>query len=219
MLSPSLTSIRTHSLHLTVTTSAIPGITGCYRSSTHIHFSCLSFNWVCHRELEASITLDAMTNAPQGLVFWTLIRVVQTWRRTSNNNTHAVLVKHNIFYYACGLYESAPIQHYCHPSIRSYVPIGLCSGWNMEWGRILPIFYVSTAASYRDLKTDVRLSLLFWVIDAQLVFLIPSFSCSVHTQYLLSISNCRLANHQNMLTTGTLEYHSLFESVVLIGQQ
>ncbi|KAG1788939.1 uncharacterized protein HD556DRAFT_834697 [Suillus plorans] len=96
-----------------VTTSAIPGITGCYRSSTRVQFFLpflLSFIFQL------------------GLVSLTLIRVVQTWWRASNNNTHAVLVKHNIFYYVCGLCESAPIQHYCRPSIRLYVPTDLCSG-------------------------------------------------------------------------------------------
>ncbi|KAG2748767.1 hypothetical protein P692DRAFT_20535802 [Suillus brevipes Sb2] len=74
-----------------VTTSAIPGITGCYRSSTSVQFF-MPFLLLFIFQL--------------GLVSLTLIRVVQTWR-TSNGNMHAVLVKHNIFYYACGLFLSA----------------------------------------------------------------------------------------------------------------
>ncbi|KAG1788938.1 uncharacterized protein HD556DRAFT_1311687 [Suillus plorans] len=74
-----------------VTTSAIPGITGCYRSSTRVQFF-LPFLLLFIFQL--------------GLVSLTLIRVVQTWR-TSNSDIYAVLVKHNIFYYACGLFLSA----------------------------------------------------------------------------------------------------------------
>ncbi|KAG1874358.1 hypothetical protein F4604DRAFT_740385 [Suillus subluteus] len=41
-----------------------------------------------------------------GLVSLTLIRVIQSWR-SAKGHLHAVLVKHNIFYYACGLILSA----------------------------------------------------------------------------------------------------------------
>ncbi|KAG2040833.1 hypothetical protein BDR03DRAFT_66591 [Suillus americanus] len=41
-----------------------------------------------------------------GLVTLTLIRVFQTWRMSSGG-MRAILVKHNIFYYACGLFLSA----------------------------------------------------------------------------------------------------------------
>ncbi|KAG1790747.1 hypothetical protein EV424DRAFT_1355198 [Suillus variegatus] len=74
-----------------VTTSAIPGITGCYRSSTRVQFF-LPFLLLFTFQL--------------GLVSLTLIRAVQTWR-TSNSDIYAILVKHNIFYYACGLFLSA----------------------------------------------------------------------------------------------------------------
>ncbi|KAG1719457.1 hypothetical protein EDB19DRAFT_1784544 [Suillus lakei] len=40
-----------------------------------------------------------------GLVSLTLIRVIQSWR-TAKGHLHAVLEKHNILYYACGLCES-----------------------------------------------------------------------------------------------------------------
>ncbi|KAG2344917.1 hypothetical protein BDR05DRAFT_998918 [Suillus weaverae] len=74
-----------------VTTSAIPGITGCYRSSTSVQFF-LPFLLLFVFQL--------------GLVTLTLIRVFQTWR-TSNSAMHTVLVKHNMFYYICGLFLSA----------------------------------------------------------------------------------------------------------------
>ncbi|KAG1827921.1 hypothetical protein EV424DRAFT_1555011 [Suillus variegatus] len=74
-----------------VTTSAVPGITGCYRSSTRVQFF-LPFLLLFSFQL--------------GLVSLTLIRAVQTWR-TSNSDIYAILVKHNIFYYACGLFLSA----------------------------------------------------------------------------------------------------------------
>ncbi|KAG1850027.1 hypothetical protein C8R48DRAFT_727947 [Suillus tomentosus] len=74
-----------------VTTSAIPGVTGCYRSSTRVQFF-LPFLLLFTFQL--------------GLVSLTLIRAVQTWR-TSNSDIYAILVKHNIFYYACGLFLSA----------------------------------------------------------------------------------------------------------------
>ncbi|KAG0703282.1 hypothetical protein DFH29DRAFT_998577 [Suillus ampliporus] len=41
-----------------------------------------------------------------GLFSLTLIRAIQSWR-TANGPMYAILVKHNIFYYACGLFFSA----------------------------------------------------------------------------------------------------------------
>ncbi|KAG1738015.1 hypothetical protein EDB19DRAFT_2039769 [Suillus lakei] len=41
-----------------------------------------------------------------GLLSLTLIRVIQSWR-SDNGPLYAILVKHNIFYYACGLFLSA----------------------------------------------------------------------------------------------------------------
>ncbi|KAG2143406.1 uncharacterized protein EDB93DRAFT_1155994 [Suillus bovinus] len=73
-----------------VTTSAIPGITGCYRSSTSLQFL-MPFLLLFLFQL--------------GLVSLTLIRVVQTWR-SSNSTMYAVLTKHNVFYYACALFLS-----------------------------------------------------------------------------------------------------------------
>ncbi|KAG2342046.1 hypothetical protein BDR05DRAFT_964726 [Suillus weaverae] len=72
-----------------VTTSAIPGITGCYWSSLNVQF--LSFVLLFVFQL--------------GLFSLTLIRVIQCWQ-TAKGHLHAILVKHNLFYYACGLCES-----------------------------------------------------------------------------------------------------------------
>ncbi|KAG1753882.1 uncharacterized protein EDB91DRAFT_422726 [Suillus paluster] len=72
-------------------TSTIPGITGCYRPSSGIGF------------FVPFILLSAFE---LGLISLTLIRTLQSWR-TANNHLFAVLVKHNIFYYACGLFCSA----------------------------------------------------------------------------------------------------------------
>ncbi|KAG1783362.1 hypothetical protein EV702DRAFT_1191789 [Suillus placidus] len=72
-----------------VTTSAIPGITGCYWSSLSVQF--LSFVLLFAFQL--------------GLFSLTLIRVIQSWQ-TVKGHLHAILVKHNIFYYACGLFFS-----------------------------------------------------------------------------------------------------------------
>ncbi|KAG1739472.1 uncharacterized protein EDB91DRAFT_386942 [Suillus paluster] len=41
-----------------------------------------------------------------GLLSLTLIRAIQSWRSV-NGPIYAILVKHNIFYYACGLFFSA----------------------------------------------------------------------------------------------------------------
>ncbi|KAG1728331.1 hypothetical protein EDB19DRAFT_164630 [Suillus lakei] len=72
------------------TTSAIPGITGitgCYRTSSSVRLY-LPFILLFMFQL--------------GLVSLTLIRAIQNWRLTGCP-LYAVLVKHNIFYYACGL--------------------------------------------------------------------------------------------------------------------
>ncbi|KAG1739518.1 hypothetical protein EDB19DRAFT_2039277 [Suillus lakei] len=71
-------------------TSAIPGITGCYQSSS-------SFQLFIPFLLLLALEL--------GLISLTLIHAIQSWR-TANGPLYAVLVKHNIFYYACGLFFS-----------------------------------------------------------------------------------------------------------------
>ncbi|KAG2743801.1 hypothetical protein P692DRAFT_20838087, partial [Suillus brevipes Sb2] len=72
-------------------TSPIPGITGCYQSSGSVE---LFLPFVLLFALEF------------GLLSLTLIRVIYSWR-TTNNCLFVVLLKHNIFYYACGLFFSA----------------------------------------------------------------------------------------------------------------
>ncbi|KAG1737982.1 hypothetical protein EDB19DRAFT_1829277 [Suillus lakei] len=75
-----------------VTTSTIPGITSCHWSSQGVRFF-MSFILLLVFQL--------------GLVSLTLIRVIQSWR-TAKSHLHAVLVKHNILYYACGLFVDVP---------------------------------------------------------------------------------------------------------------
>ncbi|KAG2124608.1 hypothetical protein DEU56DRAFT_593749 [Suillus clintonianus] len=72
-------------------TSPIPGITGCYQPSGTVE---LFLPFVLLFALEF------------GLISLTLVRAIQSWRRT-NNRLFVVLLKHNIFYYACGLLFSA----------------------------------------------------------------------------------------------------------------
>ncbi|KAG1846011.1 hypothetical protein F4604DRAFT_190051, partial [Suillus subluteus] len=66
--------------------SAIPGITGCYQSSTNF------------RLFIPFILLSAFE---LGLMTLTLIRAIQDWR-TNPGRLYVVLVQHNIFYYTCG---------------------------------------------------------------------------------------------------------------------
>ncbi|KAG1854041.1 hypothetical protein C8R48DRAFT_675650 [Suillus tomentosus] len=71
----------------TDTTSAIPGITGCYENSTS--FQCF-------------IAFLLFSVFELGLMVLTLIRAMQNWRINSGG-LYVVLVNHNISYYACGL--------------------------------------------------------------------------------------------------------------------
>ncbi|KAG2137045.1 hypothetical protein DEU56DRAFT_354245 [Suillus clintonianus] len=73
------------------TTSAIPSITGCYRTSDSVHMT---------------IAFILLLILQLGLSSLTLMRAIQSWRST-NSPLHVVLVKHNIFYYACNLLLSA----------------------------------------------------------------------------------------------------------------
>ncbi|KAG2114276.1 uncharacterized protein F5147DRAFT_21126 [Suillus discolor] len=66
-------------------TSAVPGITGCYSSTSFQYF--IAFLLLSVFEL--------------GLMILTLIRAVQNWRINSSH-LYVVLVNHNISYYACG---------------------------------------------------------------------------------------------------------------------
>ncbi|KAG1859115.1 hypothetical protein C8R48DRAFT_714581 [Suillus tomentosus] len=55
-----------------------------------------------------------------GLFFLTLIHVIQSWR-TAKGHLYSILVKHNMFYYACGLRESGLHIFPC-PSVMIVVP-------------------------------------------------------------------------------------------------
>ncbi|KAG2127644.1 uncharacterized protein EDB93DRAFT_201277 [Suillus bovinus] len=86
-------------------TSAVPGITGCYRKSSNYRLF-IPFILLFVFEL--------------GLLMLTLIRAIHDWR-TNQNRLYAVLVNHNVFYYACGLLFSVAniitslvLQYFCH---------------------------------------------------------------------------------------------------------
>ncbi|KAG1739569.1 hypothetical protein EDB19DRAFT_1710835 [Suillus lakei] len=76
---------------LVITMSAIPGITGCYRTLSGVQIFAICFLLVFAFQL--------------GLVSLTLIRALQSWR-TVNGPLYDILVKHNVFYYTCGLRKS-----------------------------------------------------------------------------------------------------------------
>ncbi|OJA16681.1 hypothetical protein AZE42_06974 [Rhizopogon vesiculosus] len=74
-------------------TSAIPAITGCYQDSGSSSFGLfVPFLLLFVFEL--------------GLAFLTVLCAIQSWR-TASNPLLTVLLKHNVFYYACGLFFSA----------------------------------------------------------------------------------------------------------------
>lgn len=72
-------------------TSSIPGITGCYQSSGSVTLF-VPFLLLFGLELT--------------LISLTLTCVIRNWR-TTNNRLYIVILKHNVFYYACGLFFSA----------------------------------------------------------------------------------------------------------------
>ncbi|KAG1884101.1 hypothetical protein F4604DRAFT_1980072 [Suillus subluteus] len=74
-----------------VTISAIPGIHGCYRSSSFVR---------------VSIMFILLLAFQLGLISLTIIRAVQSWR-VVNGPLYDILVKHNIFYYTCALLLTA----------------------------------------------------------------------------------------------------------------
>ncbi|KAG1739423.1 uncharacterized protein EDB91DRAFT_383925 [Suillus paluster] len=79
-----VTSLVVHDDTAPYATGAIPGMTGCLLNGR------LSIPYILLFQFEL------------GLIFLTLIRAIQSWR-TANSPLYAILVKHNIFYYACGL--------------------------------------------------------------------------------------------------------------------
>ncbi|KAG2143739.1 hypothetical protein DEU56DRAFT_249020 [Suillus clintonianus] len=74
-----------------VTTSAVPGILGCYWSMSSTRYF-ISFILLFVFQLV--------------LVSLTLVRVIQSWR-LAKGHLHDILLKHNIYYYVCGLFLSA----------------------------------------------------------------------------------------------------------------
>ncbi|OAX36726.1 hypothetical protein K503DRAFT_867382 [Rhizopogon vinicolor AM-OR11-026] len=68
-------------------TSGIPGITGCYQSEGSVELF-IPFLLLFALEFE--------------LLLLSLIRAIQSWR-TASNALYVVLLRHNVFYYACGL--------------------------------------------------------------------------------------------------------------------
>lgn len=67
-------------------TSTIPGITGCYQSST---------------SFQIFIPFLLLAGFELGLMTLTLVRAIQSWR-INPSRLYVVLVKHNVFYYTCG---------------------------------------------------------------------------------------------------------------------
>ncbi|KAG1883999.1 hypothetical protein F4604DRAFT_231624 [Suillus subluteus] len=91
--------------------SAIPGIVGCYQSST-------SFRLFIPFLLLSAFEL--------GLMMLTLMRAIQSWRRTPSR-LHVVLVKHNVFYYTCGflfsvanIFTSMLLQYSYHTMLYDF---------------------------------------------------------------------------------------------------
>ncbi|KAG1737973.1 hypothetical protein EDB19DRAFT_1909420 [Suillus lakei] len=76
-----------------VTTSAIPGITGCDQSSHNVQFF-MPFVFLFVFQV--------------GLISLTLIPVIQSWRM-AKGPLHAALVKHNILYYGCAVNVFMPL--------------------------------------------------------------------------------------------------------------
>ncbi|KAG1884002.1 hypothetical protein F4604DRAFT_1919817 [Suillus subluteus] len=89
-------------------TSAIPGIVGCYQSST-------SFRLFIPFLLLSAFEL--------GLLMLTLIRAIQNWK-TDPSRLFVVLVKHNIFYYTCGflanIFTSMLLQYSYHTMLYDF---------------------------------------------------------------------------------------------------
>ncbi|KAG2121874.1 hypothetical protein DEU56DRAFT_90942 [Suillus clintonianus] len=73
-----------------VMTSTIPGITGCYRSSRSVQFF-MPFLLIFVLQL--------------GLASLSLTCAIKSWR-SAKGPLHAILMKHNIFYYVCSLFLS-----------------------------------------------------------------------------------------------------------------
>ncbi|KAG2114378.1 uncharacterized protein F5147DRAFT_679325 [Suillus discolor] len=95
-------------------TSPIPGITGCYQSSTSDRIS---------------IPFLLFPVFGLGLMILTLIPAIQSWRRNPNR-LYVVLVNHNIFYYACAflfsvtnVFTSLLLQDTYRTVLNRYAPL------------------------------------------------------------------------------------------------
>ncbi|KAG2069203.1 hypothetical protein BDR04DRAFT_1119193 [Suillus decipiens] len=88
-------------------TSAIPGITGCYQSST---------------SLRLFILFLLLSIFELGLMILTIVRAIQSWQ-INPGRLYVVLMKHNIFYYTCGFLFSVAnmimslLLHYSYTAI------------------------------------------------------------------------------------------------------
>ncbi|KAG1791654.1 uncharacterized protein HD556DRAFT_631481 [Suillus plorans] len=107
-------------------TSAIPGITGCYQSSGSARLF-VPFLLLFGLELM--------------LISLTLTCAIRNWR-TNNSSLYVVILKHNVLYYACGLFFSTvnvltsllldrhvsrfPIYHSCHARHSNAPPSMAC---------------------------------------------------------------------------------------------
>ncbi|KAG2054045.1 hypothetical protein BDR06DRAFT_955623 [Suillus hirtellus] len=86
------TGLRFATLALSyVVTSVIPGIAGCYLSLGGVWYP---------------MSFVLLLISQSGLFSLTLIHVIQSWR-TAKGHLYSILVKHNMFYYTCGLILSA----------------------------------------------------------------------------------------------------------------
>ncbi|KAG2352897.1 hypothetical protein BDR07DRAFT_793191 [Suillus spraguei] len=83
----SFTIAFTNTVPAAYATSAIPGITGCYQSTT---------------SLQLFIPFVLLTVFELALLILTLARAIQNWQMSSSR-LYISLVNHNISYYACGL--------------------------------------------------------------------------------------------------------------------
>ncbi|KAG2068172.1 hypothetical protein BDR04DRAFT_1232917 [Suillus decipiens] len=83
----SFTIAFTNTVPAAYATSAIPGITGCYQSTT---------------SLQLFIPFVLLTVFELALMILTLVRAIQSWQMSSSH-LYVSLVNHNISYYACGL--------------------------------------------------------------------------------------------------------------------
>jgi hypothetical protein len=101
-------STTTHIIASIVETSEILGITGCYQGEGSFKLF-IPFLLLFVHELGVAASIHICTGSLtllSGLLSLTLIRATQSWR-TVRNALYAVLLKHDVFYYACGLCESA----------------------------------------------------------------------------------------------------------------